>query len=485
MVGTDMSDTRGLLDRITAFRQRLEAVQSLIPEAVALEASEDSAIVSEAEVFRHQLQQIVGVSEVAEGPPPPQLTDRARRLLIMAKQLIDRQRAIATDPLFGLAGAEGPDPLIDYHRETIAVADSAIRVAQSFPNSPLAQLKQCEGLEGLLGVVQERLTIQERTLIRRRTDADRIDRLASVYASMSTGAPVGLTAIAALAEELLEDARNAQPLRFLQTLVDSVSSHSGAVGFPAPVRYLASHAINVAQVVARLVPFNPECQSRPLLAVVGALLIDCGMTAIPVATLARPGGLPSDERRLVDTHAQIGAELILRCFPEIAPLAAAVSSHHERVDGTGYPSGLRGTTIPNLARLLAVADVYAALNENRPYRPARDGRAALTEVLLLAEHGLLDRDSAAILVRLSFYPVGAVVELTDGRVGVVVANHPNPSDPRAPGRPVIAVLSNSDETLLPHPEHLDLATADRGGILRALAADQRRRLLGGRYPELV
>lgn len=485
MVGTDMSDTRGLLDRITAFRQRLEAVQALIPEAMALEAHESSAIVSEAEVFRHQLQQIVGVPEVPEGPPPPQLTDRARRLLTTAKQLLDRQRAISTNPLFGLASAEGPDPLVEYHRETIAVADSAIRLAQSFPNSPLAQLKQCEGLEGLLGVVQERLMVQERTLARRRTDADRIDRLASVYAAMSATAPVSLTTVAALAEELLDEARNAQPLRFLQTLVDSVSSHPGGVVFPAPVRYLATHAINVAQVVARLVPFNPECGSRPLLAVVGALLLDCGMTAIPAATLARPGGLPPEERRLVDTHAQLGAELILRSFPEIAPLAAAVSSHHERIDGTGYPAGLRGTTIPNLARLLAVADVYAALNENRPYRPARDGRSALTEVLLLAEHGLLDRDSAAILVRLSFYPVGAVVELTDGRVGVVVANHPNPADPRAPGRPVIAVLSNAEGTLLPHPEHVDLATADRGGILRALSAEQRRKLLGARYPDLV
>jgi HD-GYP domain-containing protein (c-di-GMP phosphodiesterase class II) len=251
------------------------------------------------------------------------------------------------------------------------------------------------------------------------------------------------------------------------------------------MRYLASHAVNVAQVTARLVPFNSEWASRPLLAVVGALLIDCGMTAIPIETLARTGGLPQEERRQIEAHAQVGAELILRCFPEIAPLAGAVSSHHERNDGTGYPAGLQGTTIPSLARLFAVADVYAALNENRPFRPARDSRAALTEVLLLAEHGLLDRDAASILVRLSFYPVGSVVELTDGRVGVVVANHPNAADPRTPGRPVVAVLSNPDDTLLPHPEHIDLATADRGGILRSLSAERRRKLLGARYPDLV
>ena len=480
-----MGNAQTLLDRITAFRRKLEAASTLATETALGPDSRQTTLLAEAQSFQFQLQQIVGGTEVAEGPPAPQLTDRALRSLATARELLGRQRAIAAHPLFGLPGVDGPDALLDYHRETIAVTDSAIRLAQSFSNSPLAQLKQCEGLDGLLGVVQERLLVQERTLMRRLIDVERIDRLASVYAAMSASAPVGLTAVAGLAEELLDDARKARPLRFLRTAIDSVAAHAGAVGFPTPVRHLAAHAINVAQVLARIVGHHAEWSGRPLLAVVAALLIDCGMTAVPVATLARSGGLPPDERRLIDAHAQAGAESILRCFPEIAPLAAAVGSHHERSDGTGYPAGLRGTAIPTLARLLAVADVYAALNENRPHRPARDSRAALTEVLLLAEHGLLDREAATLLVRLSFYPVGAVVELTDGRVGVVVANHPNPADPRAPGRPVVAVLSDADGTLLPHPEHIDLASADRGGILRALPAEPRRKLLGARYPDLV
>jgi hypothetical protein len=283
---------------------------------------------------------------------------------------------------------------------------------------------------------------------------------------------------------LLADMRAGRPLRFVHAPVGSTGAHPGADGYPAPVRFLAAHAVNVAQVVARIVPFDPEWSGRPLLAVAAALLIDCGMAAVPLSVIAKPGGLTPGERRLVEGHPQVGAELILRCFPEIAPLAASVAAHHERADGTGYPAGLKGTTIPALGRLLAVADVYAALSEDRPHRPARDGRAALTEVLLLAEDGVLDRDSAAHLVRLSFYPAGTVVELTDGRVGVVVSNHPNPDDPRAPGRPVVAVLAAADGTPLPHPEHVDLATAERGAILRSLPAGRRRELLGGRYPDL-
>lgn len=477
-----MSDARGLLDRITAFRQRLEASTS--PAAEAIEPGGVVPVVVEAASFQHHLRQIVP-PDVEEGPPPPQLTDRARGLLLAAKELLARQWAFASDPLFAAIAAEGADPLASYHQETVAFLDSAVRLAQNLPDSPSAQLKQCTGLDGLLGVVRERLAVQERALARRKSDVDRIDRLASVYTAMAAGTPVGLPAVATLAEELLDDARHARPLRFVFAAVDSTTSYPEATAFEAPARFAAAHAINVAQVVARLVPSDPEWASHPLLAVLAALLIDCGMTTIPTTVLARAGELTPTERRMVDGHAQSGAEMILRCFPAVAPLAAAVAAHHERADGTGYPAGLRGTTAPALGRLLAVADVYAALNEPRPHRSARDGRAALTEVLLLAEHGLLDRDYAAQLVRLSFYPVGTVVELTDGRIGVVVANHPNPDDPRAPGRPVVAILAMSDGALLPHPEHVDLSTADRGGILRAVPMPRRRALLGHRYPDLV
>jgi hypothetical protein len=77
------------------------------------------------------------------------------------------------------------------------------------------------------------------------------------------------------------------------------------------------------------------------------------------------------------------------------------------------------------------------------------------------------------------------VELTDGRVGVVAANHSNRMDPRTPGRPVVAVLAEADGTVLPRPEHVDLSASARGGILRTVTAEKRRTLLGSRYPDLV
>jgi hypothetical protein len=450
-----MGDARGLLDRITSFRQRLEAAPPVAPGAVAADPARPPAAVAQPEAFRQTLRQLAGAPEVAEGPAPPQLTARAHRLLQAARDLLDRQRKFTADPVFaGLAAAAAdaePDPLVSYHKETVAVMDSAVRLAQLFPDSPSVQLKLCDGLDGVLEVVKERLTVQERALAARRADLGRIDRLAAVYAALHEMRAVNLNPVAALAEELLEDARQTRPIRFLYAAPESTHSYPGAVGFAVPARFLAAHALNAAQVVARVVHLDYEWAGRPLLPVAAALLMDCGMMRVPAGVLAKTGPLTPDERRLVESHPSHGAELVLRHLAEAAPLAEGIATHHERADGTGYPVGLKGSTIPSLGRLLAAADVYAALCCDRPHRPAADTRAALTEVLLLAERGLLDQDFAEYLVHLSFYPVGSVVELADGRVGVVAANHPNRLDPRSPGRPVVAVLAEADGTVRPRP----------------------------------
>lgn len=481
-----MSDTRGLLDRISAFRQRLDATPQLIPDAIRVE-SEPARLPAEVEAFRQSVQLLAGVPSGVSAEPLPQFTDRAYRLLASAKQLLDRQRVFTADPLYaGIASERATDVLVTYHRETVAVLDSVVRLAQGFPDSPGAQLKLCEGLEGLLGVVRDRLTVQERTLQRRKTEAARVDRLAAFFASLQTHQPTALQSVAAIAEELLEEARLAKPIRLVHVAVRSTRAFLGAVEFPAPARFIAAHALNVAQIIARVVPYDYEWATRPLLPVVTALIMDCGMLAMPVEMLAKVEPLTPDERRTLETHPKYGAELLLWRFPTLAgPLAAAVATHHERADGTGYPAALQGSDLPALGRLLRVADVYAALGEDRPHRAALDPRAALTEVLLLAEQGQLDRDFVEYLLNLAFYPVGTIVELTDGRVGVVVANHPNRLDSRSPGRPVVAVLADAGGVLLPHPEHVDLSATERGSILRGVPADRVCEMLGSRYPDLV
>jgi diguanylate cyclase (GGDEF)-like protein/putative nucleotidyltransferase with HDIG domain len=113
---------------------------------------------------------------------------------------------------------------------------------------------------------------------------------------------------------------------------------------------------------------------------IGALLHDIGKLAVPEHILSKPGPLTPDERKKMQMHAQIGAQIV-GAVPFPCPVAPLVHSHHERWDGLGYPSGLRGEQIPIGARILSVVDCFDALTSERPYRPAisKDGAIRIIE----------------------------------------------------------------------------------------------------------
>jgi cyclic di-GMP phosphodiesterase len=102
-----------------------------------------------------------------------------------------------------------------------------------------------------------------------------------------------------------------------------------------------------------------------------AQMHDIGKVAIPDQILFKPGPLTSEERAHVETHAEIGKQILQGSESPIMQLAECVAwTHHERVDGSGYPRGLVGEEIPIHGRIAAVADVYDALTRDRPYRDA-------------------------------------------------------------------------------------------------------------------
>jgi response regulator RpfG family c-di-GMP phosphodiesterase len=131
----------------------------------------------------------------------------------------------------------------------------------------------------------------------------------------------------------------------------------------------AGHSVRVRHYALRLadaVCLGNRERQRLLLA---AKLHDIGKIGIPEAILNKPGGLTGDEQRVVSAHPIIG-ERILKPVVRSRAVLAAVRGHHERLDGTGYPDGLKGAQIPLLARLLAVADCFDALTSARAYREA-------------------------------------------------------------------------------------------------------------------
>jgi response regulator RpfG family c-di-GMP phosphodiesterase len=118
------------------------------------------------------------------------------------------------------------------------------------------------------------------------------------------------------------------------------------------------------------------------------LFQDIGLLALPGGLLAVPGPLERGTVELLRTHADTSAE-ILEPLSRVGVPVAAVRAHHERLDGSGYPRGLRGRQVPFGAQLLAVADSYAALTSRRPHRPAVGREAALATLRAEAAAGRL------------------------------------------------------------------------------------------------
>ena len=108
-------------------------------------------------------------------------------------------------------------------------------------------------------------------------------------------------------------------------------------------------------------------------------LHDLGKIYVPADILAKPGKLTSVEYNIIRTHPQVGYD-ILKSIEFPWPIAKYVLQHHERIDGTGYPEGLKGDEIYLEARILAVADVIEAMASHRPYRAALSIKAALDEI---------------------------------------------------------------------------------------------------------
>lgn len=140
-------------------------------------------------------------------------------------------------------------------------------------------------------------------------------------------------------------------------------------------RYTAGHSAAVAvyarDIAARL-GLSEEAQQLTHLC---GLVHDIGKVGLPAGLLEKPGSLTLDERRKMQEHSEIG-ERILANVDDYAEIARIVRHHHERVDGNGYPDGLRGEEIPLLSRIIAVADAYNAMTSGRPYRDAMPSRVA-------------------------------------------------------------------------------------------------------------
>jgi len=162
-----------------------------------------------------------------------------------------------------------------------------------------------------------------------------------------------------------------------KTLDDVINTLASIVETRDP--YTSGHQKRVASLATAIAEELGLSRDRVEAMGTAALIHDIGKINVPASILARPGKVSEIEFDMIKTHSQVGYDIIKRIeFPW--PIADIILQHHERIDGSGYPKGLKGKDIKFEAKILAVADVVEAMASHRPYRPALGIDKALEEI---------------------------------------------------------------------------------------------------------
>ena len=131
----------------------------------------------------------------------------------------------------------------------------------------------------------------------------------------------------------------------------------------------------------------------------GGLLHDIGMVKVPYDILSKNGALDNSEYEMVKNHTVWGEELC-KSLPSLKKVLPVVRNHHERMNGSGYPDGLKGEEIPVVVRIIAICEVYDALICDRPHRPGFSHADAVKSLSMQAKNELLDKDLVDAFIKM-------------------------------------------------------------------------------------
>ncbi len=250
----------------------------------------------------------------------------------------------------------------------------------------------------------------------------------------------------------------AQALRLaaaLRSLVDDILHNDDVVANVAHLRtwdnYTFEHSVQVA-ILSVLVGKHLLMTEDQLVRLgTGAILHDVGKVTVPQEILQKPAALTADEFEIIKQHPRLGWDLVHEGFQNIMPTSSiVVLQHHERLDGSGYPSHLKGDEIYVFSRVVAAADVFDAIRAERNYR-ARYAPRRVLQIMQEEAGPKLDASAVqAILAHVAIIPVGEIVRLTNGLLGAVTGLNQG-----HPLQPVVTVVADDRDEPIERDE-LDL-----------------------------
>lgn len=190
------------------------------------------------------------------------------------------------------------------------------------------------------------------------------------------------------------------------------------------------------------------------------MLHDVGKLKVPDAILNKPGRLTEDEFKIMKLHSIEGRKLLMANGQVPAAAVDVAYAHHERMDGCGYPRGLKASQIPFFAKIIAVVDAYDAINSDRVYSKGRSTMEAL-RILFDEVNTQFDEDVVLAFIRMiGIFPPGEIVELSNSEVAIIIACAPDHKlKPR-----LLLVLDSDKKPCKPKVIDLIMNPADQNGV---------------------
>ncbi|MDR2574282.1 MAG: HD-GYP domain-containing protein [Desulfovibrio sp.] len=218
--------------------------------------------------------------------------------------------------------------------------------------------------------------------------------------------------------------------------------------------YTYMHCVNVSVLCGMFARAAGMGEKTAHAVSLAGLFHDLGKALVPSEVLNAPRRLNEAERKVMNAHPSLGYEQIRDVPGVIAEVPLGMLHHHERYGGGGYPAGIAGSDISLVGYIVALADIYDALTSKRVYKDGMPPHRALGVMYEMREKELHPEMLVGFIRMLGVYPVGSVVEMSDGSLGVV-----NAGNVEAPLKPSVVLVRDAENRPLPNIV-CDLASPD-------------------------
>lgn len=255
-------------------------------------------------------------------------------------------------------------------------------------------------------------------------------------------------------------------------MVDEISSNKelivNMIDLKVASNYTFYHSVNVCVLSLVLGAAMGLKKDELYLLGMSSLLHDMGKIFTPDFILNKPSKLTSDEYEIIKRHPEDGYNYVKKNLDVHTKVYVGIHDHHERFDGSGYPSQKSGKDISLFGRIISVTDVYDALTSDRPYRRGVLPSEGM-EYIMGAGGSIFDLDIVKTFShKIAPYPVGTCVNLSDGSKAIVVENYPHFCL-----RPLVKVIYENGENIEPYLVNLRDSRYDLiiSGVMNALSLD--------------